>query len=126
MCHARHRRGCGYAPGRNPLSKDSRSHGKIDSRVIYPKRSREGSIELRSCTTDFGFNLDFNSFSANLYGKVSIIVRSGGRASQTKAVALSSPGVAGTTSGFSSKANIRNVTNPSSPISLESNATLQS
>jgi hypothetical protein len=74
---------------------------------------------------NFGFNVKYNKSGTNLQGNVNIIIRSGGRVYQIKSNAISSLGVAVPKANFTGKANIRDITNPLNPISVDGNATLQ-
>ena len=76
---------------------------------------------------NFGFDVKYNKSGTNLQGHVNTIVRSGGRVYQIKGNAMTSlsvDGVAGT-AVFNGRANIRDVTDPLNPISIDGNATLQ-
>jgi hypothetical protein len=75
--------------------------------------------------TNFGFNVKYNKKGTNLQGNVNIIVRSGGRVYQIKSNALISLGVNGSQANFTSKANIKDITDPLNPITVDGNATLQ-
>jgi hypothetical protein len=91
--------------------------------------------------TNFGFNVNYKN-QKSLQGHVNIIFRSGGRTYQIKSTAISSLGIAMKASNgsacsgspsstcfgiadFRSKANLTDVTNPSAPVSLGGNLTLQ-
>lgn len=82
--------------------------------------------------TNFGFNVKYNQSGTNLQGNVNVLVRHGGRVYQIKSNSLSSLSTQlGTrnspaaTATFNGKANIRDVTDPANPVSVDGNATLQ-
>jgi hypothetical protein len=91
---------------------------------------------------NYGFNVKYNKSMKNLQGHVNIIFRKGGKTYQIKANAMESLGIAyrkadntscpgppsATCFGlaeFRSKANLTDVTDPSAPVSLGGNLTLQ-
>jgi hypothetical protein len=85
--------------------------------------------------TNFGFNVKYNKSNTNLQGNINTIVRNGGRVYQIKGNSMSSLSVAGNTTApngtnpatatFNGKASIQDITNPTSPVSVDGNATLQ-
>jgi hypothetical protein len=81
--------------------------------------------------TNFGFSVKNVKSGANFQGSVTVIVQSGGRTYQVKSNAIGSlvtkvaTGTAPGTGSFSGKANITDITNPSAPLAVEVNATLQ-
>jgi len=79
--------------------------------------------------TNFGFNVKFNRQLTNLQGKATVIIRRGGQSYQIKTNATNSlattqvsPGVYDAT--FTSKANLTNITDPFTPVSLGGNLDL--
>jgi hypothetical protein len=113
---------------------------------------RPGTVGAK---TNLGFNVKYNKSGSNLQGNMNIIDRSSGRVYQIKATSMTSLGiqycqadsngiianscgaapVAPCTTNatvacpilanFNAKANIQDITNPVSPISIDGNATLQ-
>jgi hypothetical protein len=83
--------------------------------------------------TNFGINLKFNKKLTNLQGKVNIIVRQAGRVYQIKTNLLNSLVVVpyapdnpnSGTAELIAKANVTDITDPLTPISMEGNATLK-
>jgi len=86
--------------------------------------------------SNFGFNVKFNKGATNLQGNLNIIFRKGGHTYQIKSNALTSLGekpspcskataTSPCTANFVSKANLQDITNPSSPVSLGGNLTFQ-
>ncbi len=76
---------------------------------------------------NFGFDVKYNKSMTNLQGHINTIVRNGGHIYQIKGTVMTSlavNSVAGT-AVFNGRANIRDITNPLSPISIDGNATLQ-
>jgi hypothetical protein len=87
--------------------------------------------------TNFGFNVKYNKSGTSLQGNINTIIRNGGRVYQIKGNSMTSlstkpcttandasltcPGLA----TFNGKANIQDITNPTSPLSIDGNATLQ-
>jgi hypothetical protein len=81
--------------------------------------------------TNFGFNVKYNKSNTNLQGNINTIIRRDGRVYQIKGNSMTSltttlatatkPG----TATFNGKANIQDITNPSAPISVDGNASLQ-
>ena len=77
--------------------------------------------------TNLGFNIKFNKKLTNLQGHANVIIRQAGKVFQIKANAMDSlaldpfvdRGV------FTSKANLRDITNPQNPISLGGNLRLE-
>jgi hypothetical protein len=88
-----------------------------------------GDLDLK---TNFGLNIKFNKKLTNLQGRVTIIVRQGGRVYQIKSNALNSlvsvpynPAKPRTgTAEMIGRANITDVTDPLNPIAVIGNATL--
>jgi hypothetical protein len=85
---------------------------------------------------NYGFNVKYNKGGTNLQGNINIIVRNSGRVYQIKGNSMTSLSVtpalcanATTTSPcmavFNGKANIRDITDPLNPISVDGNGTLQ-
>ena len=78
---------------------------------------------------NFGFNVKYNKGATNLQGSINAIVRHNGRVYQIKGNAMTSLAVQATavggTANFNGKANIQDITNPLTPISIDGNATLQ-
>jgi hypothetical protein len=85
---------------------------------------------------NFGFNVKFNKGAKSLQGNVNIIFRKGGHTYQIKSNSLTSLGekpspcskpstTAPCTANFVSKANLQDITNPTSPVSLGGNLTFQ-
>jgi hypothetical protein len=92
-----------------------------------------GTLGLK---TNFGFNVKVNKSGSNLQGGVNIIIRRGGHVYQIKSNAISSmsstptplnndplvkPGIG----QFTGKANLQDITNPNSSVSLGGNMSLQ-
>jgi PKD repeat protein len=80
--------------------------------------------------TDFGFNVKFNKKLTNLQGHSNIIFPSSGRVYQIKNNATDSLNLQTLAGGvfkatFTSKANLTDITDPTAPISLGGNKTLQ-
>ena len=76
---------------------------------------------------NFGFNVKYNKSGTNLQGQFNTIIRNGGHVYQIKGnvmTSLSVNSLAGT-AVFTGRANIKDVTNPLAPISIEGNAVLQ-
>jgi subtilisin-like proprotein convertase family protein len=76
---------------------------------------------------NFGFDVKYNKSGTNLQGHINTIVRNGGRVYQIKGTVMTSlsvNSVAGT-AVFNGRANIRDITDPLNPISIDGNATLQ-
>src|SRR5213076_1019325 len=76
---------------------------------------------------NFGFNIKYNRNGTNLQGNINVIVRSGGRVYQIKGNSMTSLSttVASGTATFNGKATIQDITDPSNPLAVEGNATLQ-
>ncbi len=85
---------------------------------------------------NFGFNVKFNKGATNLQGNLNIIFRKGGHTYQVKSNALTSLGekpspctkataIAPCTANFVSKANLKDITNANSPVSLGGNLIFQ-
>jgi len=76
---------------------------------------------------NFGFNIKYNKNGTNLQGNINVIVRSGGRVYQIKGNSMTSLSttVASGTATFNGKATIQDITDPSNPLAVEGNATLQ-
>jgi len=74
-----------------------------------------------------GFNVKYNKSGTNLQGNINSLVRNNGRVYQIKGNAITSLSTnpATGTATFNGKANIQDVTDPLSPISIDGNATLQ-
>ena len=86
--------------------------------------------------SNFGFNVKYNRGGTNLQGNVNILIRKGGRVYQIKSNSLTSLGVTPSpctqatptrpcTANFTSRANLMDITDPTTPISLGGNLTLQ-
>jgi len=86
--------------------------------------------------SNFGFNVKFNKGGTNLQGNVNIIIRQGAHVYQIKSNSLTSLGESPSpcaqatptstcTANFVSKANLQDITNPNSPVSMGGNMTLQ-
>ena len=77
--------------------------------------------------TNFGFAVKNNKSNTNLQGNVNTIVRNGGRVYQIKSNTLTSLSSSTTTgkATFTGGANIQDITNSSSPVSLAGGASLQ-
>jgi hypothetical protein len=86
--------------------------------------------------TNFGFNVKYNKSGTNLQGNINTIIRNNGRVYQIKGNSMTSLGVQPCASGnpsttcaatatFNGKATIQDITNPTSAISIDGNATLQ-
>src|SRR5262249_26031507 len=76
---------------------------------------------------NFGFNVKFNKSGTSLQGSFNTIVRQNGYVYQIKSNSMTSLGISGATQNlaqFDSKANLTDITNPSSTISLAGNLTL--
>jgi hypothetical protein len=81
--------------------------------------------------TNFGYNVKYNKSNTNLQGNINTIVRRGDRVYQIKGNSMTSltttvatatkPG----TATFNGKASIQDITNPSAPIPVDGNASLQ-
>jgi hypothetical protein len=106
-----------------PLSSDFITGGGYlvmsDSGGLYP-----GAPDSKN---NFGFDVKYNKSGTNLQGHLSTIVRNGGRVYQIKGNVMTSLSV-NTTDGtavFNGRANIRDVTDPLNPLSIDGNATLQ-
>ena len=93
-------------------------------------RRRHGS------KSNFGFNVKFNKGGTNLQGNVNIIIRAGGHVYQIKSNSMMSLGetpspcaqattTSPCTANFVSKANLTDITNPNTTVSLGGNLTLQ-
>ncbi|WP_375303882.1 MBG domain-containing protein, partial [Niastella sp. OAS944] len=87
-----------------------------------------GSKDLK---TNFGFNMQYTKSGSNLKGQCNIIIRSNGRIYQVKSNAVNmlavSPPPQGSTSVpayFNTKANYKDITDPSNPIALGGNLDL--
>src|SRR5262249_48231457 len=75
--------------------------------------------------TNFGLNVKYNKSGTNLQGNVNVIDRSNGRLYQFKSNSLTSLTVPDATDAtFVGKANVVDITNPNSPISIDGNATM--
>src|SRR5438477_639357 len=76
---------------------------------------------------NFGFNIKYNKNGTNLQGNINVIVRSGGRVYQIKGNSMTSLSttVASGTATFNGKATFQDITDPSNPLAVEGNATLQ-
>jgi len=76
---------------------------------------------------NFGFNVKFNKSGTNLQGNINTIIRSGGRVYQVKGNSMTSLAVSPTLpiATFNGKASLTDITDPSNPLGLDGNATLQ-
>ena len=78
---------------------------------------------------NFGFTMKYNTSGKNLQGQVNIIIRKAGRIYQIKSNAIDSLATSGTTypkqATIVTKANLSDITNPLSPISMGGNLSLQ-
>jgi hypothetical protein len=78
---------------------------------------------------NFGFSVKFNKKGTNLQGRVTLLVRVGGRIYRVKSNALRSLGISEENgipfAQFEAKANLVDVTDPNAPISMGGNLTLQ-
>ena len=75
--------------------------------------------------TNFGLNVKYNKGGKNLQGNVNVIDRSNGHLYQFKSNALSSLTIPDATDAtVVGKANVIDITNPSSPVSIDGNATM--
>ena len=74
--------------------------------------------------TNFGFTMKYTKNGGTAKGQANIIVRSNNRVYQIKSNAINSLTTAGTQGNFSTKANLRDITNPLAPISLGGNLDL--
>ena len=91
---------------------------------------------------NFGFNVKYNKSKTNLQGNINTIIRNNGRVYQVKGNSMTSLSVqqysstvsnpcpngvssASYCATFNGKANIRDITDPLNPISIDGNATLQ-
>jgi len=81
---------------------------------------------------NFGFNVKYNKSGTNLQGNINTIIRNNGRVYQIKGNAMTSlsvqpPDCAAPpcSATFNGKANIKDITDPLNPISIDGNATLQ-
>jgi hypothetical protein len=74
--------------------------------------------------TNFGFTMKYNKNGSNAKGQCNIIIRSNNKIYQIKSTAINSLSANGQYGSFSTKANLTDVTNPSSPISLGGNLDL--
>jgi len=85
---------------------------------------------------NFGFNVKYNKSGTNLQGNINTIIRNGGRVYQVKGNSMTSlaenPSSCTNASPtppcmatFNGKANIQDITDPNSSISIDGNATLQ-
>ncbi len=79
--------------------------------------------------TNFGFNVKYNKARTSLQGNINTIIRNGGRVYQIKGNSMTSLVTNTTTkpatATFNGKANIQDITNPTAPVSVDGNATLQ-
>ena len=82
--------------------------------------------------SNFGFNVKYTKSGSNLQGHVNIIVRNGGRVYQIKSTSITSlstqlglNGQPPSKATFNGKANIQDITNPLTPITIDGNGTLQ-
>jgi hypothetical protein len=95
---------------------------------LYP-----GALGAR---TNFGFNVKYNKSGTNLQGNINTIIRNSGRIYQIKGNSMTSLVTQACASGnpsptcianatFNGKASIQDITNPTSPLPIDGNATLQ-
>jgi cystathionine beta-lyase family protein involved in aluminum resistance len=74
--------------------------------------------------TNFGFTMKYNKNGSNAKGQCNIIIRSNNKVYQVKSTAINSLSTSGQYGTFSTKANLTDVTNPLSPVSLGGNLDL--
>jgi len=74
--------------------------------------------------TNFGFTMKWTKSGTNPKGQANIIIRRNGRVYQIKSNAINSLSVNGSLANFSTKANMKDITDPLNPISIGGNADL--
>jgi hypothetical protein len=74
--------------------------------------------------TNFGFTMKWNKSGTNVKGQCNIIIRKDNKVYQIKSNAINSLAVSGSNGNFSTKANLRDITDPLNPISLGGNLDL--
>jgi hypothetical protein len=78
-----------------------------------------------SAKSNFGYTMQYNKSGSNLKGQANFIIRAyNDSLYQIKSNAINSMVVVGNRANFSTKANLTNITNPLSPISLGGNMSL--
>jgi RHS repeat-associated protein len=102
--------------------------GSITGGGYLVANASSGTYAATAVTKEnFGFNVKFNKSGTNLQGGFNAIVRQNGHDYQIKSNSMSSLGIYGTTQNqaqFDAKANLTDITNPNSTISLYGNLAL--